>query len=796
MSSELTQLIEKAIDYALIDAFYILPLIGSIQIFFIGFFYKKSKLIYLSLFLFLLFCFIFPFAKLIPNLGSDAFSEFQRLNLDEVYFYIKTLNFFAGWSLKRFILWFMIITVYTLNIYILFFLTKKIPVFDFLYINYFIIFTIIAVPTSLNFYKVSLLYSSSIIEKKNQSKNINYKLDTIDIKLEDPKDLSVVFYIGEATSRLHWSIYQYFRPTNNNLEDFSEQNHLIVYDNIYSTHTHTSPSLLDSLTIKANTNVEYKLKIASEYLRFPIVDILNNVAIKTTLFSTQAKSGSWNLSSSLIFKNANKKNYSFKYNLGNANYINREKSYDHDFLKEFTKEIKKSSKKNNFFVFHSYAGHGNYKKNIPINYHKKIDQYYSNYNNKAIFGKSFKKNQKEFLENYDSAMNYISDNIVFSLKEISKLKKPIIFIYTSDHGESPLTGQAHDSSRYIWEMSAVPFLIYFNDEAKLKYPELFETLRLRSSHKNRDLLNNLPSLILEIFGINIFDTNSKLNNVSKCKFGDGNCVEDYHIVRNQLNTLGAVTLKYPVKDNNNYIDNTDRATTFSNMKNYFLKKSNDIEICSHRTNSIARFIRFSSILNCMEIDVIIENDYLDVSHSKKETTSLKLVDLIKIQKDKNDILWLDVKNVQSNEQCLKLKNHLKNIHLNNNQIKLFIEFPSKIINDISNYKECISNIKLMNFPISYYIPNNVKSKCIEEKKLDNSDKKSCKYIKEIIKKVYESSLFTDLSFDYKNYDYLKNINQINKFTLNTWHIPDQEIMSISNKNFRLIIPYNDDVNYN
>ena len=42
-------------------------------------------------------------------------------------------------------------------------------------------------------------------------------------------------------------------------------------------------------------------------------------------------------------------------------------------------------------------------------------------------------------------MNYISDNIVYSLNEISK-DKPIVFIYTSDHGESPLTGRAHDSS--------------------------------------------------------------------------------------------------------------------------------------------------------------------------------------------------------------------------------------------------------------------------------------------------------------------------------------------------------------
>ena len=61
------------------------------------------------------------------------------------------------------------------------------------------------------------------------------------------------------------------------------------------------------------------------------------------------------------------------------------------------------------------------------------------------------------------------------------------------------------------------------------------------------------------------------------------------------------------------------------MKNYFLNKGSDMEICSHRTNSIARFIRFNAILNCMEIDVYIENDNLDVKHSIEDSTSLKLV---------------------------------------------------------------------------------------------------------------------------------------------------------------------------
>ena len=794
--TEIIQIIEKAIHLAQVDAFYLLPVIGSIQIFLTGVFFRKTKLIYLSFFLLALFSSTFPLVKLIPNLGSDAFSEFQKLALNEVYFYIKTLNFFAGWSVKHFILWILIVIAYIVFIFTIFILSKRFSFLNFLHINYLIIIGIIMVPTSLNFYKASSLYSSSIIEKKNQSKNINYQLEAIDIKLKKPNDLSVVFYIGESTSRLHWSLYDYFRPTNKNLEKFSKKNSLIIYDNIYSTHTHTSPSLLDSLTIKANTKDKNNVKIISEYSRYPLVDVLNDVSINTTLYSTQAKSGSWNLASSLIFKNANKKFYSSKYNLGNANYINKDKPYDHEFLNQFTNEINNDYQKNNFYVFHSYAGHGNYKKNIPNKYHKNIDQFYSSHNNEAIFGKSFKNNQKEFLDNYDSAMSYISDNIVFSLKEISKIDKPIIFIYTSDHGESPLTGRAHDSSRYIWEMSSVPFLIYFNDEAKLRYPELFDKINLRASKKNRESLSNLPSLILEIFDIKIFDENSNLNHVTKCEFGDGNCFEDYHIVRNQLNKLGVVKLHYPIKENKNYIDNTDRATTFSNMKHYLSKKNSELEICSHRTNNIARFIRFNAILNCMEIDVIIENDYLDVTHSKEKTTSLKLTDLIMIQKEKNNILWLDVKSVKNEEQCNKLLNILKNIYLKNDKINLFIEFPSQIINEISRYKECILDIKSMNFPISYYVPSDVKSKCVKEKELDISRRNNCLYLEKILEKIYKSALFTDLSFDYNNYEFLKDSNFTDKFVLNTWHIPDEEITSIIDQNFRLVIPFNDNVNYN
>ena len=110
------------------------------------------------------------------------------------------------------------------------------------------------------------------------------------------------------------------------------------------------------------------------------------------------------------------------------------------------------------------------------------------------------------------------------------------------------------------------------------------------------------------------------------------------------------------------------------------------------------------------------------------------------------------------------------------------------MNKLDEMEECISSIKSMNFPISYYISEDLRTVCTLE---DN-----CNYLDQLLNKVYESNFFTDLSFDFKNYIFLSKNKNINKFRLNTWHIPDDEIVSIKNSNFRLIIPYNGNINYN
>jgi glucan phosphoethanolaminetransferase (alkaline phosphatase superfamily) len=783
---------EKGIYFLQLDAFYILPIIGAFQIFLTGFYLKRQKIKYLGLFLFIILCIISPLIKLVPNLGSDAFSEFQKLNFEEVFFYIKTLNFFASWDIRHFILWFVTITIYSICILVLYFFFKKYGL-RFVNINYFIIFALVSIPTFINIYQVSLLYKSSVDEKKKLEENFIYQLDSLNIKPNKSNDLSVILYIGEATTRLHWSIYNYLRPTNENLENFNKKNSIILYDNIYSTHTHTSPSLLDVLTLNAMDEKKNELKTIYQTKRYPLVDLLNKASVNTILYSTQAKSGSWNLTSSLIFKNANKKSYSSKYNLGNANYLDNKKPFDHEFLNNFTDELKKNQKLNNFFVFHSYAGHGNYKKNIPKNYRKKIDNFYTKYSDRAIFGNFFKSNQKSYLEGYDSAMSYVSDNIVIALENISKLKKPAVFIYTPDHGESPLTGRGHDSSRYTWEMTSVPFLIFFNDAAKKKYSKLYNKINSRSELNNREMLSNLPSLILEIFGLQVFNSDDEINSVSKCKFGEGNCFGNYHMVRKQLDNFGIVNLTYPYAKNKSYIDNTDRATTFANVHNYLYQKNSNLRICSHRTHTIARYIRFNEILNCMEMDITIDENNLDIRRPLDETNNLSLTDIVQVQKNKKNILWLDIKNVVNEEQCFKLNNILKNFSSEKNDF--FLEFPTHIIDNYDQLSNCISDIKSLNFIMAYRIPSDIDEKCQIEKEFNYSNQKKCKYLNQLLKKINKSKLFTDISFDYKNYKILKDNDYLKEFFLNSWNIPDKIISSVDDKRFRLLIPYNDELNY-
>ena len=64
----------------------------------------------------------------------------------------------------------------------------------------------------------------------------------------------VVTYIGEATSALNLNLYGYPFKTSPWLNSQKQNKRFLKFNNVYATHTHSTPSLKNSLTVCLKKN--------------------------------------------------------------------------------------------------------------------------------------------------------------------------------------------------------------------------------------------------------------------------------------------------------------------------------------------------------------------------------------------------------------------------------------------------------------------------------------------------------------------------------------------------------------
>ena len=467
-----------------------LALMGAIHLTVNNFLKKKLLSSFFSVLLLIFLATIFkPFVSLMPNLSVDSFFEATNFEIKEAVFYIKTFGY-SMYSKNSLILWAAIYSSYFIFILLfqkllLKFYWKK-QVVEKL-ITY-IIVCLLVFPISFATYTSIIGYQKSSIVQSKVTGNFDSDLSQLSIQNKYDIPLNIIAYIGESTSRLHWSLYGYPRPTTKSLDKYEGKGELIKFENIYSSHSHTSPSLLEALSIDADfVDNLHNIQPIENKRRVSLVDVLIKGGIKTHLYSNQGSSGTWNMASSIIFKNAILKKFSSTKILGNAADIDKNKPYDHVFLDDFLLYLKDTPKvQKNFVVFHSYAGHGPYERNIPINYREIIDDYYEGITDSGIFGEAKNIATLENLESYDSVMRYISDNLTKVLNVVDTINKPTVLVYFSDHGESVFSGKGHDSSRYTWEMTAVPFLLYFNESAKMILKDKYEEYKILARDESAD----------------------------------------------------------------------------------------------------------------------------------------------------------------------------------------------------------------------------------------------------------------------------------------------------------------------
>lgn len=753
----------------------------------ISFFYLESlrqKKIIKTIIYFLI-CNIFFFYyvtlfSIFQNLGKDSIREIFDFDLNEAIFWFKTVNitYSFEWSKKKIILY--LFSSLFFNVLFIIFLEKIKS--QKLYRNFkiTIIALMIAIPIINNSYW--LIYNVFINSQSYTSIFKNFK-NPIPVSSLN-KNLNVLLYIGESTSIMNMSLYGYHKKTTPELDALeNSQESFLKFENVFSTHSHTSPSLLEALSIGLDKSENY-LPIEKRR-RISIIDILNQVDVNSSLVSNQGKTGSWNLASSIIFKNIKKSHFSTNIDLGNHN-DKLKKPWDHELFnnKIGSKELDQIS--SSFIVFHSYAGHGNYLDNIPINYRKPINSIYQNLSQKAVTGLVDSLN---IVESYDSTIKYIDFSVFKAITKVKTSSKPWVFVYTADHGESVFANLGHDSSRFIHEMVRVPFIIFFNDAAKNKYPELFNKYSNLSKTSNISTLSQLSSTLIDLLGINI--QNIELPQV----IGSKGSISPI-MVRDTIHGTVAVNLT-KLQDDRFLIDKTDNAT-----EHYVISREFDPEgplVCYHRSNTIAKVLRGSLVTNCLEIDIVVHDDNSILSYHPpaKNNTGLLLSDILNVVEKKKLSIWLDGKNLHEKKACTAVYNYLNKNKLKNKQFLL--EFPTGSHQNTNKISSCIKKLKSIdNIRLSYYVSTDDAVNCSQTLK-SNVDKtfdkiKECSSLKKDLLEMKTSNLFSDISFDFSGFEAIKKIKFLKKFSWNTWNVNNKDLNSRIYDNFHMIILNNSDPN--
>ena len=679
------------------------------------------------------------------NLAGDSLSEIYSFNFSYILAWIKSffLNYLKpNLSIINFIKFYLFGLIILIILIKISFLSEK---FKFIYFP-----LVLLIIFSYGFKEVNL---DHLLKNINTQKSIKQNFVSSEVKYPSQINSNMIIFIAESNTSVLFD--KKINQINNFVND-KKLGELIYLPNAYSTHSHSTPSLLRSLSIPKNTTSNNVIKPITKRESLSIFSLLDN-SIEKTYLSATGKEGYNNIHYNIFFEDFDNRKFlsesKFKY----------EKNF---FLKEL---YKINNKVNNLYVLHSQVGHAPYEKNVPIKYINKQNSKDKSYYKKYL-GDDFRFYKD--IPNYNSNLEYISDILIELISYLDN-QQPNVLIFFSDHGESVFTGSGHDSSRFTNEMLRVPLFIFFNK----KYLEVHnKNFKFEKNMNSILTLDIIPKIILEIYNLDKYY--KKLFSKSYVQFS--NLV----LKRESGNNISVIDLNYnKLNLPSNYLSNNEYDTQIHVLSNNL----NDSKICYHATNTIARIIRGLSLTKCIEFDMFIEDDMNYIYHSPGFNLGLTIEELLTHANDAKT-LWIDAKNL--NEfNCLNFSNKIIKYK---EKFQIFVEFPhdTKIFND--EIKNCLVQLNNNNILTSYYVSNDEIDQCLESLSLENY---ICKKLIEKISSIEKNSNFTNISFDYKFMEIMSLFNfKPKNLKFNTWHIDYNEVKKVNFELFNLVIPYSSDFN--
>ena len=535
--------------------------------------------------------------------------------------------------------------------------------------------------------------------------------------------------IGESLNKRHMGIYGYLRDTTPFLSKMNDNGELLIFNGIYSSHTHTGAVLIHGLT-ESN---QYNKK--NFYDSLSIIEVLNKADIETYWLTNQSIYGVFDNFVSVI---ASSVNHLVTLNKSIGEQATTQK-LDGALIKEVKKVLLEKTDKNRVIFIHLIGNHGSYSSRYP-------SEKFTKFKGKLKPGDfGTKTSENGNINYYDNSVLY-NDYVVSSiLKELQKEKGVNGFIYMPDHADDVVRCLGHNSTMFTYEMTQIPMIAWFSRDYKEKYGSRYSNLL-----SNRDKLYSndmLYDTMIGMFGIETDRYNSKYDFTSN----------DY-----KLNPEDALVLF----GERHYIDKSNYIYWQKVNAKYLIDTNQSSRVFPHRVNSIGKLKDiWNDGFRSFEVDVRFGDNNtstFEVGHDLGDMGGIGLEEFLSsIDSTLIQRVWLDFKNLDKNNY----KGALARLEYLNKKFNI----KSKFTVESGTKSEFFKEFRKAKWHTSYYMPTGTIVTLLKEKKVEEMRKLAIK----IAQQVKRQNL-SALSFDCRLNPFVKEYLEFNisdEIEYHTWYAP-------------------------
>lgn len=557
--------------------------------------------------------------------------------------------------------------------------------------------------SSIKEYRYELDLFKKVKEKRSENNNVELK------SYKKEQNETYLILIGESLNKNHMGLYGYLRDTTPLLNEIKKDGELMIFNNIYSNHTHTIPVLQKALT---ESNQYNKIPY---YDSFSIIDVLKKAGIETFWLTNQTIYSVWDNLVSVIAAEAD--NF-VTLNSSIGKQLTTQE-YDEYLIDELKNVLANKSDKNKVIFVHLMGNHGSYESRYPNDSYSK----YHGSLNLGEFGTEASKVRQ--INEYDNSVLY-NDYVVSSmLKEFQKEKGVKGFIYISDHADDVIGRLGHNSGKFTYHMTQVPMITWFSNSYQQLYKEKYYNLLNRTeSLFSSDMFYDT---MLGVFGVQTDRYDAKYD------FSSNNYTlkaEEFLVLDGKKSYIDSSNYIYWQKENIKFLLDTNQSS----------------RVMPHRINSIGKLKDvWKDGARSFELDVKFEGNnqgVFRVGHNEGVMgvtleRYLNSVDSSQIEK-----VWLDFKNLNPSNYQDSLK-RLKYLDEKFN-------IKSKFIVESSTIGEFFNQFNRDGWHTSYYLPTGKIVKFLKEDKKEDMDVLASRISRQVSLQELNA-----VSFDHRLYPFVK-----------------------------------------